>query len=334
MVSDAPPLLDIREITVTYRRRGSSSPFTAVDRASLAIRRGETLGLVGESGSGKTTIGRAVLGLTQVRSGSIRFQGVDITHAGFEERRKLSTQLQVVFQDPYGSLNPTRTVWQILAEPLQVHRHLDRKGIMARVSWALAQVGMSGEDAAKYPRQFSGGQRQRIAIARALMMSPKLIICDEPTSALDLSIQAQILNLLADLQRSLDLSYLFISHALAVVRHVAQRMVVLYRGTVMESGPSDVVYDRPAHPYSQTLLAAEPTMKPRTVLPRRERPAPVQRLSGGGDACVFLPRCPFATPVCSAEKPALRPSGTGGLAACHNLADAASAGGTREGRRE
>jgi oligopeptide/dipeptide ABC transporter ATP-binding protein len=325
-VSDASPLLDVRDITVTYLRRRTSASFTAVDRASLVIHRGETVGLVGESGSGKTTIGRAVLGLTPVRSGSIHFQGVDITRAGFKERRKLSTMLQVVFQDPYGSLNPTRTVWQILAEPLQVHKRLDRKGILDRVSWALEQVGLGGEDAGKYPRQFSGGQRQRIAIARALMMSPKLIICDEPTSALDLSIQAQILNLLAELQRSLDLSYLFISHALTVVRHVAQRMVVLYRGTVMESGPSEVVYDRPMHPYSQMLLAAEPTMKPRQLASRRQRPARAAQQPTGADACVFLARCPFATGICGVEKPALRTSGTGSLAACHNLAAVEAAG--------
>jgi oligopeptide/dipeptide ABC transporter ATP-binding protein len=325
-VSDASLLLDIRDITVTYLRRRTSFFFTAVDRASLAIQHGETVGLVGESGSGKTTIGRAVLGLTPVRSGSIHFEGTDITHAGFKERRKLSTMLQVVFQDPYGSLNPTRTIWQILAEPLQVHKHLDRRGILDRVSWALERVGMGGEDATKYPRQFSGGQRQRIAIARALMMSPKLIICDEPTSALDLSIQAQILNLLAELQRSLDLSYLFISHALTVVRHVAQRMVVLYRGTVMESGPSEVVYDRPAHPYSRMLLAAEPTMKPRPLLPGRQRSARTVQKPTGPEACVFLARCPFATQICGTEKPALRASGTGSLAACHNL-DAVEAAG-------
>ena len=325
-MSEARPLLDVREITVTYRRRGSSIPFTAVDRASLAIRPGETVGLVGESGSGKTTIGRAVLGLTPVCSGAIHFQGNDITHAGFEERRKLSTMLQVVFQDPYGSLNPTRTVWQILAEPLQVHRRLDRRGISERVSWALGQVGMGGDDAGKYPRQFSGGQRQRIAIARALMMSPKLIICDEPTSALDLSIQAQILNLLGELQRSLGLSYLFISHALAVVRHVAQRMVVLYRGTVMESGSSAVVYDRPAHPYSRMLLAAEPTMKPRPLEPKPPRASPEARQPAGTDACVFLQRCPFAGARCGDEKPALRLSSTGSLAACHHLEAVAAAG--------
>ena len=325
-MSDAPPLLDVRDITVTYLRRRTSSQFTAVDRASLVIHRGQTVGLVGESGSGKTTIGRAVLGLTPVRSGSIRFQGADITHAGFPERRKLSTQLQVVFQDPYGSLNPTRTIWQILAEPLQVHKRLDRAGILDRVSWALEQVGLGSEDAGKYPRQFSGGQRQRIAIARALMMSPRLIICDEPTSALDLSIQAQILNLLAELQRSLDLSYLFISHALTVVRHVAQRMVVLYRGTVMESGPSGAVYDWPAHPYSRMLLAAEPTMKPRPPGQKRPRPARTGHLPAGPDACVFLARCPFATPVCGSTKPVLTISPTGSLAACHNL-DAVEAAG-------
>lgn len=318
-MSDASPLLDIRDITVTFRRRRTSSDFTAVDRASLTIQPGETVGLVGESGSGKTTIGRAVLGLTPVQSGSIYFQGTDITHAGFAERRRLSTVLQVVFQDPYGSLNPTRTIWQILAEPLQVHRQFDREAISERVSWALEQVGMGSEDATKHPRQFSGGQRQRIAIARALMMSPRLIICDEPTSALDLSIQAQILNLLAELQSSLNLSYLFISHALAVVRHVAQRMVVLYRGTVMESGPSSDVYERPAHPYSRMLLAAEPTMKPRPLEPRRERLARAAQQPIGPNACVFMTRCPFATQICSAEKPALRTSSHGSLAACHNL---------------
>lgn len=319
VVSGINPVLEIRDMTVTYPNRHKGVPHTAVDQVSLTIQSGEALGLVGESGSGKTTIGRAVLGLAPIRTGSVVFEGQDITNASFKDRRKLSRFLQVVFQDATGSLNPTRTVWQTLAEPLLVHGQRNRKAVTRRVEWALEHVGMHFEDSWKYPRQFSGGQRQRISIARALMMSPHLIICDEPTSALDLSIQAQLLNLLSELQHTLRLSYLFISHDLAVVRHIAQRMVVLYQGTIMEFGTAEQVYERPAHPYSIALLRAEPRMEARPLVRKEVRRTSALPHKSEPNACVFLHRCLFATDECAREKPALRRSRSGSLAACHNL---------------
>jgi ABC-type glutathione transport system ATPase component len=248
------PLLDIRDLTVSYHRRGQGTP--AILDVSLDIRPGETVALVGESGSGKSTLGRVVLGLTPATRGSVRFESEDITRASGARRRGLSKEIQAVFQDPNGSLNPALTVGRTLAEPLLVHALETRVPVSARVAEVLDLVGLPAEAAGRYPRQFSGGQRQRIAIARALMMSPKLIVCDEPVSALDLSVQAQILNLFTRLQRETGVSYLFISHDLAVVRHVAQRIVVLYRGDVVERGTTEDVYTHPEHPYTRRLLAA------------------------------------------------------------------------------
>ena len=247
------PLLDIRGLTVNYHRRGKGTP--AIADVSLDILPGETVALVGESGSGKSTLGRVVLGLTGATGGSVRFQSEDITRASAARRKGLSRDIQAVFQDPNGSFNPALTVGQALAEPLSVHTR-DARAISARMAEVLELVGLPAGAVTRYPRQFSGGQRQRIGIARALMMSPKLIVCDEPVSALDLSVQAQILNLLTRLQRETGVSYLFISHDLAVVRHVAQRIVVLYRGDVVEKGATEDVYANPAHAYTQRLLSA------------------------------------------------------------------------------
>jgi ABC-type oligopeptide transport system ATPase subunit len=254
--STAPALLSVRQLSVTYGRRGRGTTSPALEDVSLDIASGETLGVVGESGSGKSTLANAILGLVPIRSGRVFFQGQDITAADTRQRRQLSQHLQVVFQDPYSSLNPARTIAQTLVEPLLVHRKLARAQLAEEVSSALARVGLPADVANRYPGQFSGGQRQRIAIARALMLSPKMIICDEAVSALDLSIQAQILNLLAALQRELSLSYLFISHDLDVVRHVAHRLTVLYKGKVVESGPTEQVYQSPQAPYTQRLLSA------------------------------------------------------------------------------
>ncbi|WP_413810694.1 ATP-binding cassette domain-containing protein [Streptomyces sp. OE57] len=248
------PLLDIRDLAVSYHRRGKGTP--AIRDVSLDIMPGETVALVGESGSGKSTLGRAVLGLVASTRGSIQFEGEDITHASRSRRCGLSKSIQAVFQDPNGSLNPALTVGQTLAEPFLVHRGSERRSASARVSEVLGHVGLPDEAAQRYPRQFSGGQRQRIAIARALMMSPKLIVCDEPVSALDLSVQAQVLNLFTSLQRETGVSYLFISHDLAVVRHLAHRIAVLYRGDVVEKGLTEDVYANPAHPYTRRLLSA------------------------------------------------------------------------------
>ena len=253
MTTPDEPLLDIRGLTVNYHRRGKGTP--AIADVSLDIRPGETVALVGESGSGKSTLGRVVLGLTGATGGSVRFQSEDITRASAARRKGLSRDIQAVFQDPNGSFNPALTVGQALAEPLSVHTR-DARAISARMAEVLELVGLPAGAVTRYPRQFSGGQRQRIGIARALMMSPKLIVCDEPVSALDLSVQAQILNLLTRLQQETGVSYLFISHDLAVVRHVAQRIVVLYRGDVVEKGATEDVYANPAHAYTQRLLSA------------------------------------------------------------------------------
>ena len=254
MSAPGEPLLDIRDLTVSYHRRGKGAP--AILDVSLDIRPGETVALVGESGSGKSTLGRVVLGLTAATRGSVHFESEDITRLSGARRRGLSKEIQAVFQDPNGSLNPALTVGRTLAEPLLVHARDTRVSVSVRVAEVLDLVGLPAEAAGRYPRQFSGGQRQRIAIARALMMSPKLIVCDEPVSALDLSVQAQILNLFTRLQRETGVSYLFISHDLAVVRHVAHRIVVLYRGDVVEKGATEDVYARPEHAYTRRLLAA------------------------------------------------------------------------------
>ena len=234
----------------------------AVDDVAFAIGPRETVGLVGESGSGKTSIANAVLGFAPVSAGSIAFDGEDIVGASRDRRRRLSASLQVVFQNPYSSLNPARTIGKTLSETLRPHGTPSKPEVSERVASILERVGLDPAAADRYPDQFSGGQRQRIAIARALIVRPRLVICDEPVSSLDLSVQAQVLNLLRSLQDELGLSYLFISHDLAVVRHIATRVVVLYRGRIMEAGPAAIVYDHPAHPYTRALLQAAPVPEP------------------------------------------------------------------------
>ncbi|TXK19308.1 ABC transporter ATP-binding protein [Homoserinibacter sp. GY 40078] len=261
-------LLDVADLVVRFRgRRGKQ--VTALSGVDLTIREGETVGLVGESGSGKSTLGNAVLGLAPVASGTITFAGEDISHARNRQRRRLSRDLQAVFQNPYGSLNPTRTIGSTLAEPMHEQGRFGRAEIQRRIREVLDQVGMPADSAQRYPSEFSGGQRQRIAIARALVLSPRLIICDEPVSALDLSIQAQVLNLLGDLKRELGVSLLFISHDLAVVRYIADSIVVLKHGEIVERGPAAQVYDNPQAEYTQRLLAAAPA--PVTHVPFESR---------------------------------------------------------------
>lgn len=278
-------ILDVQGLTVQFRVGRSRPPLLAVDNVDLEIAKGETVGLVGESGSGKTTIGRAVLGLTPVTRGRILFDGVEMTQASHRRRRQASQQLQVVFQDPYSSLNPTRTIGQTLAETLR-GRALPAAVVTERVNSMLERVGLSADSAACYPAQFSGGQRQRIAIARALLVHPKLVICDEPVSALDLSVQAQILNLFRELQQELGLSYLFVAHDLSVVRYLSHRIVVLYRGRIMEQGDAATVYDHPSHPYTQSLLDAAPVPDPdeqqRRRIARRRVEVGVRTTGTGG----------------------------------------------------
>jgi oligopeptide/dipeptide ABC transporter ATP-binding protein len=315
----ASPLLDVHDLQVIYRMGRGRPPRHAVDGVSFSVGEHETMGLVGESGSGKTTIGRAILGLAPASSGSIWFDGVDITHSGYQQRRALSAHLQVVFQDPYSSLSPTRTIGQTLGETLRAQK-ISKEKVAQRIDTMLERVGLTPDAARRYPSRFSGGQRQRIAIARALMAQPRLVICDEPASALDLSVQAQVLNLLRELQNDFGLSYLFIAHDLAVVRHVSRRIIVLYRGRIMEQGDAASVYLSPIHPYTRELLAAAPVPDPGEQRERRKNRAgrsAARDIPVVADSCPFSPRCPHVIEICGTKRPPLDTTPDGSLVACH-----------------
>jgi oligopeptide/dipeptide ABC transporter ATP-binding protein len=318
------PLLEVRDLVKHVPVGGglfAGAPglVRAVDGVSFAIRRGETLGLVGESGCGKTTTGRCVLQLERPTSGQVIFEGRDLTTLGDAELRPVRRRMQVIFQDPYSSLNPRMTVGQIVAEPLAVHGIVpDRAKRAPRVTELLTHVGLLPQHARRFPHQLSGGQRQRVGIARALAMEPSLIVCDEPVSALDVSIQAQIVNLLEDLQREFSLTYLFIAHDLSVVRHISDRVAVMYLGRLVEVADRQALYADPLHPYTRALLSAVPIPDPE-VEARREHivlggevPSPLKPPSG----CVFHPRCPIAVDRCRTEVPPLREVKPGQSAAC------------------
>ncbi|MBN9387580.1 MAG: ABC transporter ATP-binding protein [Chloroflexi bacterium] len=325
-MSQLQPLLEVRNLEVHYKRRRSRQTLKATDGVSFEILPGTTLGLVGESGSGKSTIAKAILGMTPVHSGVIKLSGKDITNLDRRARRPLSRNLQVVFQDPNSSLNPYLTVGRTLAEPLQAQGEERGEKLRQRVAEALERVGLPHEAANRYPAQFSGGQRQRIAIARALMLHPELVICDEAVSALDLSVQAQILNLLLELQKGQGLSYLFISHDIAVVRFITERVVVLYQGQVMETGLTAAVTENPAHPYTRELVNSAPLPDPQAQRQRRAEEEKVRaaspkaraEVSGPtGQGCPFAGRCPYVREVCRATRPPLVKTENGGLTACH-----------------
>jgi peptide/nickel transport system ATP-binding protein len=295
----------------------------AVDGVSLAIERGETLGLVGESGCGKSTLGRAILRLCEPTSGRIVFDGTDITNLGESELRPIRRRMQMVFQDPYASLNPRHSVARIVGEPLRVHGAAKGRAIGARVEELLDVVGLPGDASNRYPHEFSGGQRQRIGLARALALNPQFLVCDEPVSALDVSIQAQIVNLLEELQGKLDLTFLFIAHDLAVVRHISNRIVVMYLGKVVEVAASDGLYENPLHPYTITLLSAIPIPDP--VVERARRPIRVQgdlpSPANPPNGCRFHTRCPFVQESrCADEEPLLRDVDDH-VVACHFVED-------------
>jgi peptide/nickel transport system ATP-binding protein len=291
----------------------------AVDDVSFEIARGETLALVGESGCGKSTIARMLVGLYKPSRGQVRFGGVDLSKLSSPSGRQMRSRLQMIFQDPYASLNPRWKVADIIAEPIRVHRTMSGEdAIAARIEALLRQVGLSGADAAKYPHQFSGGQRQRLSIARALASRPDFLVCDEPTSALDVSVQAQVLNLMRDIQRADGLTYLFISHNLAVVNHVADRVGVMYLGRIVELAPKRQLFEMPQHPYTRMLLDAIPVIdgsgRTRTAV-SGEVPNPLNPPSG----CTFHPRCPLARDRCRSERPLLRSSADGSQVACHAI---------------
>jgi oligopeptide/dipeptide ABC transporter ATP-binding protein len=290
----------------------------AVDGISFSIRKGETLGLVGESGSGKSTTARLLLRLLDLTSGRVELEGEDITAVSGPRLRDVRQKMQMIFQDPYASLDPRMTVRDIVGEPLVIWNRW-KNGGSVRVAELLERVGLNPDHANRFPHEFSGGQRQRIGIARALALQPKLIICDEPVSALDVSVRAQILNLLANLQREFDLTYLFISHDLSVVRQVADRLAVMYLGKIMEIGDRDELYGRPVHPYTQALISAVPIPEPVKERQRKhivlggDIPSPVNPPSG----CRFRTRCFKAQEICAEEEPALVDRGHGHPSACH-----------------
>jgi peptide/nickel transport system ATP-binding protein len=291
----------------------------AVDGVSLAIMPGETLGLVGESGCGKSTLGRCMVRLYNISSGTLKFKNQDITKFSMREMRPLRKELQVVFQDPYASLNPRRRVRDLIAEPLRVHTKLNEKQIGEHVAELLNLVGLQPDHALRFPHEFSGGQRQRIGIARAIALEPKLIVLDEPVSALDVSVQAQIVNLLADLQERLNLTYVFIAHDLSVVRQVSTRIAVMYLGSIVELGNADDIFTNPAHPYTQALISAVPVpdvtkqgSRKRIIL-SGDVPSPINPPSG----CRFHPRCPIAQDRCKIERPALIQTHAKRSVACH-----------------
>jgi len=326
-MSDAPPLLEVKGLKMHFpitdgllsRKVGDVK---AVDGIDFVVRRGEILGLVGESGCGKTTTGRCVLRLEKPTEGQILFDGVDITKLGSADLQPLRQRIQVIFQDPYSSLNPRMKIGDIIAEPMAVHRIItDAAKRDERVRELLTICGLNAGFADRYPHEMSGGQRQRVGIARALAMNPEFIVCDEPVSALDVSIQAQVVNLLEDLRDKFGLTYLFIAHDLSVVRHLCQRVAVMYLGRIVEMADSDELFDNPKHPYTRALLAAVPIPDPAVEQGREFRPvkgevpSPINPPSG----CVFHPRCPMAVERCSRERPAPREIAPGHMVACSEI---------------
>ena len=317
------PLIEVRDLKEHFPIQVSglkTKPLKAVDGVSFSIKRGETLGLVGESGCGKTTVGRTILHLYKPTSGEIIYDGKPIKTAA--DIKEFRTKATMVFQDPYSSLNPRMTVADIIGEPLDVHKlYKTKEERQARILELMSYVGLNSEHAARYAHEFSGGQRQRIGIARALAVNPEFIVCDEPVSALDVSIQAQVINMFQELQEKLGLTYLFIAHDLLVVRHISDRIAVMYLGKMVELADADEIYDHPLHPYSKSLLSSVPVPDPETarnnkrIILEGDIPSPLNAPSG----CPFRTRCRYATDVCAQSMPEFKEVKPGHFCACHNL---------------
>ncbi|MGG4144203.1 dipeptide ABC transporter ATP-binding protein [Paenibacillus algorifonticola] len=319
---NAAPLLEVKDLRKHYPlKRGlfarGNEYVRAVDGLNFTINQGETLGIVGESGCGKSTTGEMVAQLLEPSSGEIWFEGRRLTGMNEQDIRQVRRELQIVFQDPYASLNPRMTVKDIVGEPLKIHGLAKGRELQSEVVQLLETVGLGAHQLDRYPHEFSGGQRQRIGIARALALKPKLIVCDEPVSALDVSIQAQILNLLKSLQQQFSLTYIFIAHGLPSVKHISDRIAVMYLGRIVELADRDDLFARPKHPYTQALLSAvpvpDPTIRKERIVLTGELPSAVNPPTG----CAFHPRCPYVQPICKIEAPALEPSGSRHMAACH-----------------
>jgi len=308
--------VDVRNLVKHFNIEGSDDVVRAVDGVSFDIRAGETLGLVGESGCGKSTVGRCILRLIEPTTGEVKFEEKDVLKLDKKGLRELRREMQIIFQDPYASLNPRMMVRDIISEPLKIHGIGNKEEQRERVADLLRKVGLDPDYMNRYPHEFSGGQRQRLGIARALALNPKLIVADEPVSALDVSVQAQVVNLLQDLQKEFGLTYLFISHGLAVVEHISNRVAVMYLGRIVEIADSVELYDNPLHPYTKALLSAipipDPTRKRERIILQGDVPTPINPPSG----CRFRTRCPMATEECARIDPELQEISKGHFAAC------------------
>lgn len=311
-------LIEVKELS-KYFKLGRHTTLKAVDQVTLNIKKGETLGLVGESGCGKTTCGRTISGLYAPTVGAVLYDGVNIASLRGKARRQFARKAQIIFQDPYASLNPRLTVTDIIAEGIDIHGLYSGKERIAKVAELLEKVGLNSEHGSRFPHEFSGGQRQRIGIARALAVEPEFIVCDEPISALDVSVQAQVVNLLIKLQKELGLTYLFIAHDLAMVKHISDRVGVMYLGNLVELAESHELYRNPLHPYTQALLSAIPIPDPgimkskQRILVQGEVPGPINPKPG----CRFIQRCKYAKPECHEQTPRLRESGKGHFVSCY-----------------
>ena len=317
-------ILELNNVRKEFHTSSSKRAIVAVDNVSLKLEKGKTLGIVGESGSGKSTLGRLMLRLIEPTAGEINFDDVNLLKLKNTELRKMRSKMQMIFQDPMSSLNPRMSIRQLVSEPLEIHKNLKASEQNAAVEEIITKVGLEKSVLDKYPHEFSGGQRQRISIARAVINNPSLIVADEPVSALDVSIQSQILNLLMDLRNDLNLSFVFISHDLSVVRHIADEVAVMYLGNIVEIAPADQLFSNPQHPYTQALISAIPQVEKEKrvnrIILKGDIPNPADAPSG----CYFHPRCPIAIDKCSSIAPALKITGADHLTSCHLVTDAVS----------